>query len=343
MKSRLMTLAIPVAALLFSVSALFATPIPIEKLITFDYIHDSDGGYPTTGTYDYEFWTETDFGGMIGTSPSGTTIESEILTMAGGVVVTFDIGADPVYWSPYSMIPTETVKLKVTNPSNGESNTFTGYPITQTEDPQTFSDEYTLPVELLSFTVRTEDQAVLLEWETASEVDNAGFNILKSRDYSADYEQANSTLIPGMGNTSESHEYSFTDVNVELGNTYYYKLESVDVEGKTSLMGPVAIPVGQSELDLPDDYALSQNYPNPFNPVTTIQYNLPEVSSVKLRIYNIQGRLVNELVNETQDAGIYTVQWEGIRSTGESYPSGVYFYELKTEYYRDIKKMFLVK
>ncbi|NQT26708.1 T9SS type A sorting domain-containing protein [candidate division KSB1 bacterium] len=88
---------------------------------------------------------------------------------------------------------------------------------------------------------------------------------------------------------------------------------------------------------------LYQNYPNPFNPATTIQYNLPEVSDVRLTVFNIKGQLVEQLVNATQNAGIYTVQWGGIRESGESYPSGLYFYELRTESYREIMKMFLVK
>ncbi len=332
MKSRLLSLSILLVIIMFSASQLKAGEL-ITKWITFQYITNSDGmSYPAEGDCVYEYWTTGD----MSESSHGTGPVSEVVVPGSGLSVTFNIGASPVWW--YYGMGYNTVHLKVTNENLmiPQSNTFTGA-LDQDENHQTFEDDYSLPVELISFTVRTEDQVVILEWETASEVDNVGFNVYKSLDYKEDYQPVNSALIPGAGNTSESHNYIYKDVDVLSGETYYYKLESVNINGNTISLGPVAIAVGDSELDLPEDYALSQNYPNPFNPVTTIQYNLPEVSSVKLCVFDIRGRLVNQLVNANQDAGIYVVQWSGFRNTGEAYPSGVYFYELRTESYREIR------
>lgn len=86
------------------------------------------------------------------------------------------------------------------------------------------------------------------------------------------------------------------------------------------------------------DYKLNQNYPNPFNPTTNISFDLPEESSVQLQIYDIQGKLVSTLVNETMDKGNYSVSFNS-----DGLPSGVYFYRLSTLNFTDIKRMLLLK
>jgi hypothetical protein len=86
------------------------------------------------------------------------------------------------------------------------------------------------------------------------------------------------------------------------------------------------------------DFYLYQNYPNPFNPITTITYELPKASHVKICIYNLAGQLVQELLNEVKPAGYHTIQWD---ATNQS--SGVYFYQISADEFRDIKKCVLLK
>jgi len=92
----------------------------------------------------------------------------------------------------------------------------------------------------------------------------------------------------------------------------------------------------------PKEYRLEQNYPNPFNPVTTILYQLPNDSKVTLKVYDILGEEIAELVNEVQTAGYREVKFGGAR-----YSSGVYIYRLTAESgtgsYSSIKKMVLIK
>ncbi|MEJ2627911.1 MAG: PQQ-binding-like beta-propeller repeat protein, partial [bacterium] len=88
----------------------------------------------------------------------------------------------------------------------------------------------------------------------------------------------------------------------------------------------------------PDNFTLFQNYPNPFNPVTTISYQLPKMSQVKLSIYNIKGRLVEILVDGISSAGIHSVEWNA-----EKVGSGIYFYQLETEGYSWVKKLVVMK
>lgn len=98
-------------------------------------------------------------------------------------------------------------------------------------------------------------------------------------------------------------------------------------------------PVEDVDLSgIPETYRLDANYPNPFNPQTTIQYGLPETARVTLRVYDSVGRLVEDLVDQTQSGGIYRVQF-----AATDLPSGLYFYRLETGTYTEVRSMLLVK
>ncbi|NOZ03410.1 MAG: T9SS type A sorting domain-containing protein, partial [FCB group bacterium] len=94
---------------------------------------------------------------------------------------------------------------------------------------------------------------------------------------------------------------------------------------------------------LPDKFALRQNYPNPFNPVTTIQYDLPTASDVRLVIYDILGREITTLVNGRMEAGYHRIMWDGRNQLGEKVASGVYIYLLKAGDYIGSKKLLMIK
>jgi hypothetical protein len=94
---------------------------------------------------------------------------------------------------------------------------------------------------------------------------------------------------------------------------------------------------------IPDAYALRQNYPNPFNPVTTITYDLADAGFVSLKVYNMLGQEVINLVSADRKAGVYTVQWNGTGHTGHPVSSGVYFYVLNADQFTSVKKMVFMK
>jgi hypothetical protein len=93
----------------------------------------------------------------------------------------------------------------------------------------------------------------------------------------------------------------------------------------------------------PVKFELMQNYPNPFNPSTTINYNVKSESFVKLKIYDVQGELVNVLVNEVKPSGEYQINWNGSNQNNLKLPSGVYFYQIEVGQNRQSKKMVLLK
>ena len=88
----------------------------------------------------------------------------------------------------------------------------------------------------------------------------------------------------------------------------------------------------------PTSFKLNQNYPNPFNPATQIQFQLPKAAHVEVNIYDVTGRLVTTLINKNLGIGKYTVTFDA-----HHFASGIYFYQIKTAEFNDVKKMLLVK
>ena len=101
--------------------------------------------------------------------------------------------------------------------------------------------------------------------------------------------------------------------------------------------------ISELKAEIPTQYELSQNYPNPFNPSTRIRFGLPAASHVTLRVFNVLGQVVDELVNETRDAGYYVVDWKPMLA------NGVYFYRLDAQavesgsHFSETKRLILLK
>jgi len=192
-----------------------------------------------------------------------------------------------------------------------------------------------LPVELISFNAVVDLKGILLTWETASELNNHGFEIEKrTRSISTDQysEWIKIGFVPGFGTTTDRRNYSYLDVKMEKG-IFQYRLKQLDFDGTFEYSNII-----QVEVKLSNNFSLEQNYPNPFNPTTTIIYQIPELSFVKLKVYDILGYEVSLLVNEEKPAGNYEVEFDGSALT-----SGVYFYQLKVGSFIVTKKMILLK
>ena len=94
---------------------------------------------------------------------------------------------------------------------------------------------------------------------------------------------------------------------------------------------------------VPEEFALHQNYPNPFNPITTIQYDIPYQTDIRLIIFDILGRQVVQLVDQTLDAGYHSTIWNGQDSFGLPVSAGVYFFQLQSNDFIKTQKMILLK
>jgi hypothetical protein len=195
-----------------------------------------------------------------------------------------------------------------------------------------------LPVELIGFKGEATVLGVVLQWQTASERDNAGFMLVRNGEVIADYREH--AALRGAGTSAVGRRYQFVDERVREGERYVYALRSMDFDGTVH---DYAVRVEVEGKRVSRDYELMQNYPNPFNPVTTIRYVLPEESEVRVRVYDMLGRMVKEVVGGVrQGAGVYEVRFEG-----SDLGSGVYVYRLEAVgsrgRYVASKKMVLMK
>ena len=208
-------------------------------------------------------------------------------------------------------------------------------------------EDLSLPVELSTFTAQAGDGEATLHWLTESEIDNLGFYVYRALSEDGEYRRLTAELIAGAGNTTTEQTYTFTDIRLTNGVTYWYKLEDVAFDGTTTMHGPISVtPQAKEEVlvSLPEKYALSPSYPNPFNPSTTIRYQLSEPGDVRLTIYNQLGQEIRVLVFETQPAGWYRVSWDGRDEAGQPVSSGVYLYRLEVaEEFLQTKKMVVVR
>ncbi len=200
---------------------------------------------------------------------------------------------------------------------------------------------HTLAATLTSFSAKEDKGGVEVAWTTVSEIDFAGFNVLRSTTMAGEQTKLNASIIAAEGGLGGA-EYLFRDEGAVDGLAYYW-LESVDLDGSKFTDGPVKVGDGKEEPAMPGVFALSQNYPNPFNPTTEIKFDLPVACYVTLEIYNVAGQRVATLVNEDQKAGAKIVRWDAKDDNGVTVSSGVYFYKLQAGDFVEIKKMVLLR
>ncbi len=222
------------------------------------------------------------------------------------------------------------------------SNTITFGGITSFSQFIIGSSDAALAVQATDFVAKTDIGSVTLTWRTQSEVNNAGFNILREDPNTTAFKlisaYTSNDSLKGLGTSSSGRTYDFTDSKVTSGATYQYKVQSVSTTGTTKDLTTLSVTV-----DIPKDYALYQNYPNPFNPTTTIRFDLKQQSTVSLEIYNVLGQRVEYWNYGTMDAGRYN---EIVNM--DRFASGVYYYRINAigedgRKFVSMKKLVLMK
>jgi hypothetical protein len=218
-----------------------------------------------------------------------------------------------------------------------------------------------LPIELISFSAKLINNSVFLEWETATETNNYGFEIerastsLSTRETNFNVQNQMDNwqkigFVSGNGNSNSSNKYTFTDNNPPFG-ILKYRLKQIDSDGTNSYSNEIEIEL----KSIPNEFALSQNYPNPFgkttnseNSSTKISWQSPVNSWQTLKVYDILGNEIATLVDEYKEAGKHQVDFsvetrhpDKSGRVASSLPSGVYFYRLTSGSYSEVKKMIL--
>lgn len=186
-----------------------------------------------------------------------------------------------------------------------------------------------IPVEFTSFRASVGDNGVELTWTTATELNNVGFDIERRAADATRFDKIG--FVKGQGTTTNVSSYTFVDK--DAAGKLYYRLKQVDQNGSFDFSKTIEVDATKLVK-----FELSQNYPNPFNPTTTITYSIPQNIFVTLKIYNILGSEVAELVNGQVDAGIHKVNFNAY-----NFNSGVYFYTIKAGNFSETKKLTLMK
>jgi len=187
---------------------------------------------------------------------------------------------------------------------------------------------YIIPVELTSFTASVNARDVTLNWTTATELNNQGFEI--ERNSGNGFQ--NISYVAGFGTSTETHSYSFVDASLNEG-IYSYRLKQIDLDGSFEYFDIIEV-----DITVPDVFALEQNYPNPFNPSTKIKFALPVKTQLQLNVYNMLGEKVAEVFSGTLEGGFHEFVFDGTNLS-----SGVYIYRIESDKFTDSKKMSIVK
>jgi hypothetical protein len=186
-----------------------------------------------------------------------------------------------------------------------------------------------VPVELTMFSGTYINSTIQLEWETATETNNSGFDI-ERRFENTSFEKIG--FVAGSGSTTVETHYSFTDENPLVGKNYY-RLKQIDFSGEFAYSDEIMVEVNRLA-----DFQLFQNFPNPFNPSTKVQFSVPQQSDVKITLHDMLGRELKLLFADKVDAGMQ----EFVVDAG-NLASGVYLVRMITGTFNKTIKISLLK
>ena len=201
----------------------------------------------------------------------------------------------------------------------------------------THTHDNALPVELTSFTASVRGRQVELRWNTATEVNNYGFEI-KRKAINNEQSTMNSWeevgFVEGNGTTSKHHEYIYRE-ELQRAGRFEYRLKQIDRDGSFEYSKALEV----SATLAPGDYGLGQNYPNPFNPSTNIRFALEQSGYAEVKVFDAIGREVQVLFS----GFVFSGEPHEISFNPEMLAGGLYFYELTANNRHEIKKMLLLK
>ena len=184
------------------------------------------------------------------------------------------------------------------------------------------------PVELASFTATISAQNyITLTWVTQTETGMRGYYIYRGTDSDFAGAQNVSPLIPSL-NSSQMQTYMFEDTEVYETGTYYYWLQTNDLDGTVNYHGPVSVfynALGDNPTpEIPLATKLHAVYPNPFNPLVFIPFSLAKDNDVSFKIYNSRGQIVKHYELGNKAPGNYRITWDGTDYNGNTLSNGVY-------------------
>ena len=185
-----------------------------------------------------------------------------------------------------------------------------------------------LPVELIGFEALISGGDMVLSWSTASETNNAGFQVELQSEGGAFREAG---FVDGAGTSLNERQYRYVIGNLKAG-VYTVRLKQIDFDGAFEYSPSVTVALK------PEAYSLEQNFPNPFNPQTRIEFQLPVQEHVLLEVFDALGRRIALLVDDPRQAGSHAVTFDA-----SNLPNGTYVYRLQAGDYRETRAMVVMK
>lgn len=266
------------------------------------------------GRNEFEVWTKGKAGNFI-----------EVVFKAGSQNFIYKFPAENSQWTKFNLEGSVNGNTSLTIPENVSVVDITinccNYSSGEVKiSGMTLKKYGLLPVELASFTVCTDQNAVQLKWQTIMEINNYGFEIerqVSSKEYGVRNEWEKIGFVKGNGNSNSPKDYTYVDLNPCGGSRYIYRLKQIDNNGKFEYSNEAAVNL------IVERFVLYQNYPNPFNSSTIIRYGVTNTSMVTIHIYNTIGEEIDVLNEGLKETGFYNVHWQA-----KDLPTGVYFYSL---------------
>jgi CSLREA domain-containing protein len=243
------------------------------------------------------------------------------------------IGSDTYSLTEYNNGPDKTITF-----TPQAATTASDYFVSTATDADGNTSEFTsqatlLPVELTSFEATVDGEDVILRWTTASETNNAGFEVQQLEAGSAAKTWSTLTFVEGHGTTELPKAYRHRATTLTPG-THTFRLRQVDFDGAFEYSPEVEVVVG-----LPDQYVVEPAYPNPFNPEATLRFAVQQEQRVEVGLYNLLGQRVRTLFAGTATAG----QMQRVTIDGGNLSSGVYLVRVQGERFLETQRVTLVK
>ncbi|HNX01386.1 MAG TPA: FlgD immunoglobulin-like domain containing protein, partial [Candidatus Cloacimonadota bacterium] len=189
---------------------------------------------------------------------------------------------------------------------------------------------------------------VAVQWTSQSETDLMGYYVYRGTSPDVDSAIRINDRMVAATNTSTTQSYSVQDTELTPETTYFYWLESVNLDASNEFFGPVTVHFGYNNndtpnLELPTFTTLFAAYPNPFNPSTTLSFRMEKGGVANLNVYNVRGELIKHIFNGAIAAGTWRWTWDGTDMRGNSVASGVYYYRFDAGNCHKTNKMVLMK
>ncbi len=292
----------------------------LPSSINFEYNSGSDPPGTLTGNYGNCYWNITQ---LNGTNYNYTVTLNYDPALTGTITAENNIRLGKTEGSIWIHYAGSTVNTTNKTVACSGLTTFSFFALSDNTSP--------LPVTISYFNSIVNNRKVKLMWGTTSEINNKGFDIERSIVSSNNWQKVG--FVNGYGNSYEPKDYSYTDEKLSAGK-FNYRLKQTDYNGNFEYYDLH----NEVSIETPQKFDLYQNYPNPSNPVSRIDYQIPSAGKVELKIYDLTGREVAFLVNSEQDAGYYTIIFDG-----SNYASGIYIYRLTANGFSKTMKLVVVK